>query len=496
MRTFSLLANFTILLPAVIFIIGYVNPYFSVPFLLLFLYWLWQRVHEFGQHKDTIIQQIYSIKNYIPELSIAALMASLWLLPSGVGGVGYINHDENMTNTTFSLLINDKWPVWFTPDYLGEKFNYKEPRPLVYYFGYYLPAALMGKLFGWSIGQLSLFVWTWLCIFVLFMLLLMHIKQQNARVKPILYALFFILFSLYGGLDWWANSILKSTPERSEIWGMPFVFLSNTRLLYWASHNTIAVWLLMCLLLEGIKEPWQAKLLGPVVVAVLIWTPIGLIGVVPFLLLFFFMTPREQRIHFFNGWSIVVSIGLFIFLAAFITANSFSFPVQWLIGADNIAEFFSKYSLFLLVELGASVGVFIITYKNSTVRERWFIGMAYGLLLIIPFLRIGIWNDWCAKTSVASLFIIGFLAAKNIVVRRLPMWQMVAALLLMLMSTFTAGEELLIAISEFKINVRNKPHPFSTYGQWYATEQRIGKAHSFFYDFLAKENQLSKKSNR
>lgn len=494
MRSLSFVVNCIIILPAVIFIGGFVNLYISIVLLLVYAYWLWQRATEFLELHRPFNRSIDSLKSYIPELSVAALMTSIWLIPSGIGGIGYIHHDANMTNTTFSLLVSADWPIWFTPDYLGKEFTYPEPRPFVYYFGYYLPATVIGKLLGWKAGQLCLFVWTWVCIFVLFMLLLIHIKKQNSRVKAIAYVLFLILFCLFGGLDWWANSLLNVTSERSEIWSVPFVFLSNTRLLYWAPHNTIPIWLLMGIILQGMQEPWQAKMLGPTVVSVLIWTPIGLIGVVPFLLLLLVVSPREQRIHFFNGWSVSLAAVTFIILATFITSNSFSFPVEWPFNTGDSSAITQKYALFLSTELITTIGVFLLTYKNNSFRERCFIGLAYVLLLMIPFLRIGIWNDWCAKTSVASLFIIGFMASKNIVVGRLPVWKFTLAFSLMVLSTLTAGEELMIALKNFNINLSVVPHQFHTYGQWYATEQRIGRADSFFYRFLAKETRSNAKS--
>ena len=310
-----------------------------------------------------------------------------------------------------------------------------------------------------------------------------------------IYSLFFILFCLYGGLDWWASILLETTLDRSEIWSMPFVFLSNTRLLYWSPHNTISIWLLMSLLIQGKPEPWQSKLFGPTVVSVLICSPIGLIGVVPFILLFLLINPREQLVYIFNRWSILLSVLTFVILVAFITSNSFSFPVEWLPGAAWLPDFTQRYILFLTTELLAATGVLLLTYKNSSYQEKYFIALAYVLLLIIPLLRIGIWNDWCAKTSVASLFIIGFMASKNIIIKRLPLWKSILTVLLMIVSCFTAGEELAIAIKEFKNNVNVPSHEFRAYGQWYATEQRIGKADSFFYHFLAKENYPGAKKN-
>ncbi|QHV97628.1 hypothetical protein [Spirosoma endbachense] len=488
MASIQFITCFILLLPALIFIAGFTKPVISIPVLIVYAYWLGIQFHQLLKQYRPFRQKINAIKRYFPELTIAVLATTLWLWPSGIGGIGYIHHDANMTNTTFYHLIHDDWPIWFTPEYLGDKFSYQESRPFVYYIGYYLPAALLGKLLGWTLGELSLFLWTWLCTFLVVLHSLLYIKQQQIYPKSYLYGLFLFLFCLYGGLDWWANSWLHATTERAELWDVPFLFLSNTRLLYWSSHNSLPVWLLMALLLENVPETGQTKLLGPALVSVLIWTPIGLIGVVPFCVLYLLLSTSQQKSNLFDRWSVGLSIVTGLLLATFITSNSFTFPVEWLPTASWLPRFTVKYLLFLGTELITTVGVFLLTQSRNTSRETRFILLAYSLLLLIPFVRLGIWNDWCSKTSMAALFVVSFLATKNAVSNGLPPWKQLVSIVLLFISTFTGGEELLAALQSFSINVHVVPHEFRDYGQYYVTEQRIGKPDSFFFRLFAKES--------
>src|SRR5215472_16421091 len=80
------------------------------------------------------------------------LAVSVFVGLNGVGGFGVQTSDWLKHNAVLSDLINQSWPVAYRTS-AGEI-------ALSYYVAYYLPAALVGKLYGWAAANIALFVWT------------------------------------------------------------------------------------------------------------------------------------------------------------------------------------------------------------------------------------------------------------------------------------------------------------------------------------------------
>ena len=79
-------------------------------------------------------------------LPIALLVTQI-----GAGGFGVGTYDwANKHNLIFADLVRFSWPVV----YHGEG-TPSSGLMLVYYVGYYLPAALVGKVMGWHAGNIA-----------------------------------------------------------------------------------------------------------------------------------------------------------------------------------------------------------------------------------------------------------------------------------------------------------------------------------------------------
>ena len=97
-----------------------------------------------------------SVEKIVPYVCILTAIALFWVLIAGIGGYSYQNPDHRYRNTIFQTLINSEWPVVGTT-YMDGKINV---RLLCYYFGYWLPSALVGKIFGYQIGNYFLILWS------------------------------------------------------------------------------------------------------------------------------------------------------------------------------------------------------------------------------------------------------------------------------------------------------------------------------------------------
>ncbi|GEM_PF-2149311 len=137
------------------------------------------------------------------------LLLALWAWLSGVGGYAFQNSDHYCRNAVLRDLVNYSWPVVYRETVGGS------PQMLVYYFGHWLPAALVGKWLGWEAANAALFVWTWAGVVLAGLLL-----GQRLRWPLWNAALLWIFFS---SMDPWQSCCLfgAGTPRfghRSSIW--------------------------------------------------------------------------------------------------------------------------------------------------------------------------------------------------------------------------------------------------------------------------------------
>ena len=167
---------------------------------------------------------------------VALLLIAIWLLLSGTGGFGFQNTDYRASNALLKDLVMQNWPI--TVAVSGVE------KPVVYYFGYYLPAALVGKGFGWETANLFLFLWTYLGAVLSFMWFwrFTRIKDLSALHKLLPLVLIFVFA---GGLDLVGNTFLrnelfKKISSHNEWWAGYFQYSSNTTLLFWVPQQAVA----------------------------------------------------------------------------------------------------------------------------------------------------------------------------------------------------------------------------------------------------------------
>jgi hypothetical protein len=209
---------------------------------------------------------------------IGFIIILLWVLLSGAGGFGLQNDDYRAGNALLKDLIEQPWPL--TVQWQGMNV------PIVYYVGWYLPAAFVGKLLGWSAANIVSFGWTFVGTFLSFLWFLRIASIRNLTLGRMVIAA--AIFCLADGLD----ALLLNT-------GWYFIqYSSQTILLYWVPQHAIPAWLLMGLVADYIRGHLSTvKYLGISAAASVICSPFGLIGVLPFLFTLLVAGMTKERRH-------------------------------------------------------------------------------------------------------------------------------------------------------------------------------------------------------
>ena len=382
-------------LPLLIFIIGWLNYGAALVFSLLFLLAFSKLYGKSDEDNSS-----YLISRQF--IGIAFLLALLWCFFAGIGYFYYQSWDYHIRNALFRDLINYKWPIFYD----------KANTPLVYYMGFWLFPALIGKISALFSNNPQLIFLLSNIILLLYaiggtILIFLHIAVSFGLSdirRFIFYCVFFIFFSgtdIIGylffmnteqpfayHLDWWAGFIQYSSFTTSMFWVFnQFIPTALTVFLIFNEHkiHTFALLLVFILFLA----PYPA-----ISCAVLMAS---------FAIKQFYLTSEKKLFLFADIFSIPNIIACF-----------FLFPLIFLYFITNsggidrfslITDTIPAYRVFLFLILECLLYIILICryfYKNPL-----FVAMTL-FLLIIPWFRFDQQNNFCMRTSISMLIALSY----------------------------------------------------------------------------------------
>lgn len=468
-----------LLFPIMIFIAGFVRFEISVILIGLVGYGMYREIHRFNfltRSKIQARQMVSEWRAWRGHLALTGLLVLVWLSFSSIGGIGYRNFDSGIRSSTLWHLVTGSWPLYFEKGYFGEEFGEISDKAYVYYFAYYLPAAVVGKLLGWKAANLALFAYSWLGASLALMLVRMYIRQRGYAVTLFV----FTGICLFGGMDYVFNGLLGFTTDRSEMWLSPLHYFSHTRNLFWAPQHCLPTWLIIGIILNHRQISPALMCIFPLVcVSMLLWSPLCLIGIAPFILLLLkYHWGEWLRWNYVN----MLACFLFLLLSTFIVSNDFSFGMIY---APHVMEgYWLQYCLFLTAEFLMLASIFL--FANAKIWRDDILIMAFVLLFAIPILILGRWNDWSIKLSIPPLFVLSIFVIKQFI------WlvenkgkHILIPVFLFTSCALTPLEELIYSANNYRISFENPPE-IRDFGANYIVWQQLGDPRSFFFRYLAK----------
>ena len=295
-RTILMLSLGYLIVPYVIFYIGWLKPQYSMTLCTVFLTALiliWKEI------KRVVFSPV---EIAISHLCTIAIFVLIILVVTGVGALcGIQAGDWIRNNAILSDLYNKNWPVI----YAGKT---NEIYPLNYYIAFYLPAAWVGKLVhSFRVAELALLVMTYVG-FLLGIFWMIKVVCANA-IKSALF------FFVYSGLDCLGFIIttgrLFGMTEHLDHWaiqanGQDFIanYHSIGTAIRWSLNHYIATWISLFIILTLIRKK-EYKLCLPLVSLTLLWSPLATIGFIPFGIIFLFYERCNVRKFFsLSGFSL------------------------------------------------------------------------------------------------------------------------------------------------------------------------------------------------
>ncbi len=412
-----------LLVPFLIFCLGFLKLYVSIPITLALLW----TIYKIWRSQNQAVAFV-SISKRV--LGFTLFIVLLWVALSGIGGFAFQNTDFHIRNAIFRDLITHPWPVKYFTNPADPSIAYT----LTYYIGFWLPAALVGKIAGWLAGNIALYIWSVLGILLTLSLLASRIKLSLIKI-----ALVLIFFS---GMDALGTLLVMiAVPGTAntlwppifhlEWWlpGFDFQYSSFTTQLFWIFNQAIPVWLCMALLIVS-RERKNMFLTWSLCC---FFAPLPALGMFPYVVFQIpdhlfdaenilvrskFQSVRDFLLRLLQdiralfslenivGGGLVLGITLLYFLSNVQASSTSSSRIEgagWLL-----------YAIFLLFEGLLIWGLLIRRYKANL---NWY--LAGILVIIVPLVNIGAARDFGMRASIPTLFMLMLWSAETLSIPRL-----------------------------------------------------------------------------
>lgn len=432
----------------------------------------------------------------------ALLLILIWTGLSGIGGFGLQNGDYKSHNALLKTLIFDAWPLRIT--FEGEVVN------IVYYVGYYLPAAAFGKLFGWTAANIFIFIWAlagvWLS-FSWFRRIGGNSREEQCWWKLLLGALVFCIAS---GMDVIGYYGYQTNPfewgEHIEHWADVVQYTSQTALLYWVPQHTLAAWLVAGLTYDCLDDAHSFRYLGLAIAASVLWSPFGMAGIAPYLLglLIVFVWKKQFRALFeFSSLPLnIASLWLAATHLLYISSNQYDFPsgLLWNLVQDR-SKYVSTLVVFWLLEFVLLTGVLvwlayeIRRHENGASKMQWgVLALASLVLMVLPLFKMGYSNDIVMRGSIPSLLVLWAFATRvlldatqHLKHRRVAL-PFALLVLFLLIGSYTSFSEIGRSVYRMRLGppALGTVKPMAEASYPHIVAQRIGLDDTLFYRYLGR----------
>jgi hypothetical protein len=414
-------------LPFIIFCMGWLRLSIAIPVTVIILWVAWRLLTQSPTLAPGASAGVTNYQLPNPQSTFYLLLITfLWVFLSGVGGYTFQNWDHHWRNAVLHDLITYNWPVVYSSPEKGPI------TMLVYYVGYWLPAAWAGKIFGWQAANFILFFWTWLG--VLLTVQYLNIKLKTSFIKTVLLLIFFSGMDALGVLLFAKDYPMLWPPiQHLEIWSGNLQYSSFTTQLFWVFNQAVPAWLCIALILESDCRGEVTSPLLRIDAKIFIWSlcfffaPLAAIGLFPYLLIEWFKQTDFKSLFKNFRFDLLLASGVVV-LVSYLFFSSNTAAQERGLQAIPVKDFLA----FFLLEGGI---LWLLLAPLKWRDPRWTVT---GLLLaIIPFIQIGSGRDFVMRASIAPLFCLMLMTGETIFQKTTPRLLLITCYLLLAIGALT-----------------------------------------------------------
>jgi hypothetical protein len=335
------------------------------------------------------------------QFTVAVVIGCGWTVLGGTDHLVFANADWHIRDAVLHDLVSSPWPVGYgLLD--GKESVLRAP------VAFFLPAALVGKAAGLPMAHFAIAVWTAIGA-TLFLLQVLSLTPSRLGTT-VLVAGVVVLFS---GFDI-IGSLLNDGPHfRSdwnimthlEWWAGTYQYSSMTTQLFWVPNHALGGWIMIGLLYRDNGRFTELETILPIlVVAAALWSPLTVIGLVPFVLWKVgagILRHHSWRLLHLNVWAPAMVVGLVV--AAYLALDLGRIPKGLALrngaGGEITMDLFRQAQFFLLEAGIIGIAILVIRRSNDVM-------LALLILAVLPFAYLGPGNDFVMRASIPSLAVL------------------------------------------------------------------------------------------
>ena len=312
-----------------------------------------------------------------------------WCILGGAGHFFCTNPDWIVRDTVLGDLTLAPWP----PAY-SEANGYQHILRTA--FGYFFPAALVGKALGMGALDVALYCWTAIGASLFFLLLPLPRQMGWRLMAAVLVVIFF------SGMDYLGIVLVTGNTPLFPLrlaWWVPFSYSSITGQMHWAPNHALSLWLVTTLFYRH----WGHRILPALMVILLpllvIWTPFAVAGILPFLAIAtirWWSNNSDLRESGLTVFQLIVAAGLSYLTIRLLTLDIAAIPGAPTIDvAPNPDRFVLKYLVFILMEFV----ILALLIARRICHSQGLLWLAFSILALLPLYQYGPSNDSMLRLS-------------------------------------------------------------------------------------------------
>ncbi|WP_266363190.1 hypothetical protein [Tellurirhabdus rosea] len=390
-RTLRLASLIYLLLPAILFTLGWFDPIFSIPVLIGFGF---LTVRAFRERSDVGADFTRQ------DLFYLAGMGLVLTLYSGIAGLSAQMFDHWGHNAKYYDLTVHNWPLFFP----------ERDRYATYYFGFYLVPAFLSKI---TLGRpYEPFLAGWTAIG--FFLGISWVYLVTGRRKLLL-----LLLPLVGGLNNGLKELLLHSfygnhPITPHLYG----FVSWFDQLQWVPNQLVSCTLISGMLLYNAFHRRQLESTFFPITLSFIWAVFpGAFFVVLYGFILIQKSIGQPFLKFFRETLAAHLVAGLIFLPTFVYLNSGDgMPVAGFIWEyEAFPKLAMRYFLSVVLDLGILYALCrYVTRQFPHLFPSWFVTALFVLFFLATHYRVGYYNDWLMRLQQPMLTITGIIILRGL----------------------------------------------------------------------------------
>lgn len=330
-------------------------------------------------------------------LGLCALLALALCALGGEAHFFYAAPDWLVRDSLIADLVGNGYPVAYRLE--GQDYVLRAPLAI------YAVPALLGRVLVLFAAHLTLLAQNALTLSILLYFLA---RLSETRALP-----FLALFVLFSGMDILPILYREAVSLYSggeflpfahiEWWSEKLQYSSHLTQLFWAPNHMLPGWGFALLILLHVRREIGLEILIAAFAAMLFWSPLAMLGALPFLACFG-LADLGPKLFAQRNLIAAGAAALFLPAAIFLTIDAGEVDHGFLIGDEGFA---ALYLLFLAVEI-PQAGVIAAAWDKVDSRDRRMLMLAILLLAILPIYKFGGNNDLVMRASIPPLFLLAF----------------------------------------------------------------------------------------